>query len=130
MVPLRERADDIPVLANHFLESLCLRVGKPRQPLPSAVAEKLKEMPWPGNVRELQNVVRRAFVFAEDGPLKPQHFGFELALWRPSARTVLSTNAALGQLNLLSAALFRRHYSIATAILPTPPAWSKPIVEP
>jgi len=50
-------------------------------------AEKLMAMPWHGNVRELQNVVRRAFVLAGEGPLEPEHFGFSVG---PPARENLS----------------------------------------
>ena len=76
MVSLRERSADIPVLVRHFLASLCNEYHARRKSLPPGCVEKLMAMPWPGNVRELQNVVRRAFVLAGEGPLRPDHFGF------------------------------------------------------
>jgi transcriptional regulator with GAF, ATPase, and Fis domain len=54
--PLRERAGDIPVLAQHFLQ----RLGRADFPLSAPLVEKLKAYAWPGNVRELRNVVERA----------------------------------------------------------------------
>ena len=87
MLPLRERSDDIPLLVHRFLASLCNEYGASRKSLPAGCAEKLMAMPWHGNVRELQNVVRRAFVLAGEGPLEPEHFGFSAS---PAARENLS----------------------------------------
>lgn len=61
--PLRERREDIPVLANHFLNCFCRRGDLPRQFTPEALA-CLREYAWPGNVRQLQNVVERSVTLA------------------------------------------------------------------
>jgi len=58
--PLRARAGDILLLAQHFLERFSARAGKRVVGLSSAVAKKLLAYPWPGNVRELQNCLERA----------------------------------------------------------------------
>jgi DNA-binding NtrC family response regulator len=58
--PLRARAGDILLLAQHFLERFSARAGKRVAGLSSAVAKKLLAYPWPGNVRELQNCLERA----------------------------------------------------------------------
>jgi len=87
MLPLRERSDDIPLLVRRFLASLSNEYAASRKSLPAGCAEKLMAMPWHGNVRELQNVVRRAFVLAGEGPLEPEHFGFYAG---PPARENLS----------------------------------------
>ena len=68
--PLRERAADIPLLADHFLEQSCRRLGVPRLQLKKRHAEELLAYNWPGNVRELQNVVERAVIRAQSGPLE------------------------------------------------------------
>jgi two-component system, NtrC family, response regulator AtoC len=66
MPPLRERKDDLPLLAEHFLTEMCASEGRQKQFTPSAHAQ-IEEYHWPGNVRELRNVVQRAYVMA-DGP--------------------------------------------------------------
>ncbi len=68
--PLRERAADIPLLADHFLEQSCRRLGVPPQRLKKRHAEELLAYNWPGNVRELQNVVERAVIRAQSGTLE------------------------------------------------------------
>jgi two-component system, NtrC family, response regulator AtoC len=65
MPPLRERGDDIPLLADHFLSQLNERQGTAKQWTEDTVL-RLRAYPWPGNVRELKNVVHRAFIMADD----------------------------------------------------------------
>ncbi|HSL18601.1 MAG TPA: sigma-54 dependent transcriptional regulator [Methylomirabilota bacterium] len=65
--PLRDRRDDIPRLAEAFLERACARHGREVGPLPPAVVRLLLEHGWPGNVRELANAVERLVLLAEDG---------------------------------------------------------------
>ncbi len=65
--PLRDRRDDIPMLARHFAALMVSRDGfEPREFTPEAV-DRLREMDWPGNVRELRNAVERLFVLSS-GP--------------------------------------------------------------
>jgi two-component system response regulator PilR (NtrC family) len=75
--PLRERKDDIPYLAQHFLEKYCAENNKPLLDLTADALDLLMEYDWPGNVRELENVVERAVVLsasAHIGPdLIPEH---------------------------------------------------------
>jgi two-component system NtrC family response regulator len=67
--PLRDRRDDIPLLAVAFLEQASARHGREVDPLPPAVIRLLLEHGWPGNVRELANAVERLVLLAEDGRL-------------------------------------------------------------
>ncbi|HAA14503.1 MAG TPA: hypothetical protein DCE41_23600 [Cytophagales bacterium] len=70
-LPLRERREDIPVLANHFLEKHATRVGKQFTRLSTKTVDLLMKYPFPGNIRELENLIERA-VIVELGPtLKP-----------------------------------------------------------
>ncbi len=62
MPPLRERRDDIPLLAQHFLEKLNSMEGKLIKGFEENVTETLLAYDWPGNVRELENVVERAYI--------------------------------------------------------------------
>jgi two-component system, NtrC family, response regulator AtoC len=65
---LRERAEDIPLLAAHFLDQISRREGEGKQFAPEALA-RLAAHPWPGNVRELRNIVYRAYVMANDATI-------------------------------------------------------------
>lgn len=60
MPPLRERADDIPLIAEHFLGKYTREMGKAIDGFSPAATAVLRSYPWPGNVRELENVVERA----------------------------------------------------------------------
>jgi DNA-binding NtrC family response regulator len=60
--PLRERTDDIPLLAEHFLTQVSLREGREAKVFDAEAIEIMKRYPWPGNVRELQNICERAAV--------------------------------------------------------------------
>jgi transcriptional regulator with GAF, ATPase, and Fis domain len=65
--PLRERAEDIPMLAQFFMEKNSKQMGKRIEFIPENVKARLLEYPWPGNVRELMNVIERA-VISSSGP--------------------------------------------------------------
>jgi PAS domain S-box-containing protein len=67
--PLRERGDDVLVLADEFARQLAARMGRRIQPLTPAMAARLQAYSWPGNVRELENVIERAVITASDGRL-------------------------------------------------------------
>ncbi len=62
--PLRERVEDIGLLASHFLEEYCTKMGRPRKMLTPEVIEALKGYPWPGNVRELKNLMERLVILS------------------------------------------------------------------
>ncbi|MGH8478434.1 MAG: sigma-54 interaction domain-containing protein [Gammaproteobacteria bacterium] len=66
--PLRERREDIPLLARHFLLRFAHKLGKPLEDIGRASVERLSRYGWPGNIRELQNVIERAAVLAP-GPI-------------------------------------------------------------
>ena len=63
--PLRERRDDIPLLANHFLRQQAERYGKPVREFAPETMRALLDHSWPGNVRELRHVVERAVLLAQ-----------------------------------------------------------------
>jgi transcriptional regulator with GAF, ATPase, and Fis domain len=67
--PLRERADDIPALAKHFVDLSVKELKCPKPRLTRAAITKLQSYNWPGNVRELRNVVERAVILAQGGIL-------------------------------------------------------------
>jgi transcriptional regulator with GAF, ATPase, and Fis domain len=63
--PLRERREDIPLLARHFLGQCCQQLGKKIQRIPADELKKLLEYHWPGNVRELKHFIERAVILSE-----------------------------------------------------------------
>src|SRR6056297_1448443 len=71
--PLRERKDDIPLLAAHFLNRFCLQTGKKIQGFTPESMEQLNSYSFPGNVRELQNVIERAVTFCHGPKLDVEH---------------------------------------------------------
>ncbi|HSB69048.1 MAG TPA: sigma 54-interacting transcriptional regulator [Candidatus Methylomirabilis sp.] len=76
--PLRERGDDILLLANHFARDLGARLGKGEAGLSRDAQEALRSYHWPGNIRELANAVERALILAEGDLLTAAHFGLDL----------------------------------------------------
>lgn len=70
--PLRDRVDDIPLLAEYFLRKF--GVANPGGAVPADTFAFLKSRPWPGNVRELRNALEHAAIEARGGPLRPEHF--------------------------------------------------------
>ena len=66
--PLRDRLEDVPQLAGHFLDDCARRYGVPAPPLEPAALAALSSYRWPGNVRELRNVIERAFVLGVSSP--------------------------------------------------------------
>jgi formate hydrogenlyase transcriptional activator len=73
--PLRERAEDIPILVWTFLEDLSARMGKKITQVPRATMEALQRQPWPGNVRELRNVIEHGAIITTGDTLKVPMLG-------------------------------------------------------
>ncbi|MCU0580653.1 MAG: sigma-54 dependent transcriptional regulator [Desulfobacterota bacterium] len=74
--PLRERREDIPLLAKHFLRRYAIEINKKVERLSPAALEQLMAYPWPGNVRELENAIERAVVITPGHELAPGDFAF------------------------------------------------------
>ncbi len=68
--PLRERCEDIPLLAEHFNHSFCVQQERTYEPLPDSVVEQMQELEWEGNVRELAGCVREYLVSGSSETLK------------------------------------------------------------
>ena len=74
--PLRDRVDDIPILANHFLRIHSERYGKTGMKISTHAMEKIANHDWPGNVRELQHAIEKAVIMSDSPVLKPSDFVF------------------------------------------------------
>ena len=73
---LRERREDIPLLAEHFVRLFCVEMGREVSELSSEVLEKLTGYDFPGNVRELKNVIERALIESGGEGIRPHHLHF------------------------------------------------------
>jgi transcriptional regulator with GAF, ATPase, and Fis domain len=71
--PLRERPEDIPLLARHFVEKTCAEMGRKPLTLSERSVEAMATHLWPGNVRELQNALERAVILTEGDTIHPGH---------------------------------------------------------
>ncbi|HOP05166.1 MAG TPA: sigma-54 dependent transcriptional regulator [Tenuifilaceae bacterium] len=83
--PLREHAEDIPVLVNHFVSLLNRKTGKTVDAIPKKTMDLLQEYHWPGNVRELENIIERAHVLSVGRKL-------EVGSWFNPSKTKLNNN--------------------------------------
>ncbi|RMG72633.1 MAG: sigma-54-dependent Fis family transcriptional regulator, partial [Nitrospirae bacterium] len=70
--PLRERKEDIPLLANHFVKRFCLENNRPPLSISDEALEQLKRYHWPGNIRELRNVLERAVILSTAECITPE----------------------------------------------------------
>ena len=68
--PLRDRRDDIPILANHFLEHYCEKTGKPVMQISADALSQLAAYAWPGNIRELEHTIERAVLLEKGKVIK------------------------------------------------------------
>lgn len=74
--PLRERREDIPLLAEHFVERISHELGKPVEEVAQDAIRLLMDHSWPGNVRELENAIERAIVSCRGRTLSAEDFSF------------------------------------------------------
>jgi hydrogenase-4 transcriptional activator len=106
-LPLRQRREDIPALAAHFLKLSCKRLNIPLPIISKISMEKLVAYDWPGNVRELQNVIDRGSIISTGGKLQID-LGLSPLQSRSGSTPVLSeADMAIAQRNNLIAALHR-----------------------
>jgi DNA-binding NtrC family response regulator len=76
--PLRDRGEDVPMLARYFAEEYAARNGTPVSPMDPRALEQLCAHTWPGNVRELKNAIERAALLAAGRPILTQHLPLEV----------------------------------------------------
>jgi two-component system nitrogen regulation response regulator NtrX len=78
VAPLRERKEDIPILARYFLAEFCEAYGRRTREISDTAMEVLLRYPWPGNVRELRNLVERLVIMCPQQRIEPHHLPPEL----------------------------------------------------
>jgi two-component system response regulator AtoC len=77
--PLRERGDDVLLLADHFVREIGARMAKGEPGLSRDAREVLLRHTWPGNIRELSNAIERALILSDGGPIRPEQLGLPSA---------------------------------------------------
>ena len=92
---LRERREDIPLLARHFLERIARELGREVNEICESALRVLMDYNWPGNVRELENAIERAVVTCRGHELTDEHFGFLMQSAPASATWSVPTGATL-----------------------------------
>ncbi len=109
---LRERADDIPLLVNHFIQGLRQTYGRPALSVGTRGLHWLRELPLPGNIRELKNLVERAVLISGCDTLGPEEFQahFEKAPVKSAGNEAADALPAVGTMTLdeLEAVMIRR----------------------
>jgi DNA-binding NtrC family response regulator len=103
MPPLREREEDIPLLALHFLDKFCLENDRPPMGFSPEAMRVLKSYAWPGNVRELQNVVERSVALVNGNIVQLADLPDEIREHSPEDdRIVLPVGASMEEIERLA----------------------------
>jgi DNA-binding NtrC family response regulator len=93
--PLRERMEDIPLLATHFLKQYAGKYSKSITKISEAAMSRMNKHPWPGNIRELQHAIERAVILSNSSVLQPEDFNFTVSAGKETDQSL-----ALDQYNL------------------------------
>ena len=93
--PLRERREDIPVLAEYFLEKFKTGINTPLKRISKEAIDILVKYDWPGNVREIKNLIHRCTVMIESEVLLPEHFENMLNVNKPRKNCELSVGQTI-----------------------------------
>jgi len=114
--PLRDRLDDIPLLANHFLETYNQKYRKNISKIAPNTIKKLQKYSWPGNIRELQHAIERAIIMSDTEVLSPDDFFF-LAQKPENNNTVEADNFNLDEVekNVIQRAVNKHNGNISKA---------------
>jgi DNA-binding NtrC family response regulator len=111
--PLRERREDIPVLALHFLSQYASRYGRQVRGIDPAAMQALTQYSWPGNVRELEHAIERAILMCRTEQIQPADLG--LGLHRPAAQNMEELSLEAVESILIRKALQRFQGNVSQA---------------
>ena len=114
--PLRERREDLPILAAHFADKAAEKHGRPHAALDPALIEAVQEYDWPGNVRELENLMERLVVLTTGTRLGTEFLPEKMLLLRPEA-VRQATNGESAYENTLEGAVLALKRRLVTSAL-------------
>ncbi len=103
--PLRERTEDIPLLAWHFAQQFARRMNKTIEAISAETMEALIRYPWPGNIRELQNVIERSVVVYRQGDLSVEQRWLPRECFPTEPATQLFRTSPMEERKMIGAAL-------------------------
>ena len=112
---LRERIEDIPMLAEHFVKLYCNKYRKPEKKIPSVTLKKLQKYHWPGNIRELQHAIERAIIMSDGPQLSPDDFFFLAQKQEPEQAKAQSFNLDEVERNVIQKAITKHGGNISKA---------------
>ena len=95
VAPLRERREDIPLLARHFIGELSAEYGKRAKELGPEALEVLVAQPWPGNVRELRNIIERLVIMTPGDRIEARHLPASLVAGSAGSAEPATASGAL-----------------------------------
>ena len=102
--PLRERGEDVPLLAKHFLAKRIEEENRPPQEFSKDAVDLLSRYPWPGNVREMENIIEQAFIWSKGSDtITPEHL--PTILKNDTRSTSLRDDTLAGRLSLEKAVM-------------------------
>ncbi|MCG8410505.1 MAG: sigma-54 dependent transcriptional regulator [Bacteroidales bacterium] len=111
--PLRERLDDIPLLANHFLNIYQNKYNKLNTKISSDALKKLRKYMWPGNIRELQHIIERTIIMSNSNTLNSNDFVLNIS--EPSGFTKNTLNLEEVEKQTIEQALRKHNFNISSA---------------
>ena len=112
---LRDRVEDIPLLAEHVLRRIAGELGRPAPRLSAPALRRLQSHAWPGNVRELRNVLERAILLTEAEVLEPEHLGFDFEGVRRESRPAAVLTLREAERQLIERALAEERGNVGRA---------------
>lgn len=89
--PLRERAEDIPLLVETFLPEFCAQHNRPPKVIAPEAMRLLRLYSWPGNIRQLRNLLERLVITVRESTIRPEHLPEEIQVSREDVRTMVVT---------------------------------------
>lgn len=113
--PLRERIEDIELLANHFLGINAKKYKKPISDISAQALKKLEEYPWPGNIRELQHAIERAVIMSDGNKLEADDFILANSLSKGEEMQLTSYNLDEVEKNIIEKVMTRHKGNVSHA---------------
>ena len=98
--PLRDRLEDVPLIADHFIAMFNREFKKRVEPVDAEIAGLLQGYSWPGNVRELRNVIERAILLEADEKLLPEHLPSEIRSGEAAERAIGADETAIRPMSI------------------------------
>jgi two-component system NtrC family response regulator len=113
--PLRNRSDDVPLLAHYFVRKCCQEMNRPQAKLNSTALQAIMKYDWPGNVRELENKIMRAVVMGQGRIIRGEDLAFPCELLQSVEKQTLKEAREKLERDFVSRALLANNWNVARA---------------